>query len=307
MEYFFQLADVRIRVESPFPLLDNESTIEFFSDTEKDICPNLEISYLPVNELPAPEDIRYEEARRVYTGEGDSAATLFSEMPGIPAYAWVPRESLSRGKLICYYLPGKEYLMNYKRNILTLMDLEATLLHFNAIIMHASLIRWNEQAIIFSAPSGVGKSTQAELWKQYAGADILNGDRAALRKKDGVWHGYGLPYAGTSGIYRNENAPLRAIVALRQAPENSIRKLNVSDAFRYLYPETMIHRWDAEFERMATALLLDVLNVTPVYLLSCRPDREAVELLKDELEPMEKRKKSYDPNSCRTETDRILA
>ena len=287
MEYFLNLAGLSIRVHSYFTLHENESTKEFFSDLDQNFNPDLEISYLCVNELPVPEDIRYEEARRIYTGEGDGAATFFSAMPGISPYAWVPRTSLNKGKLICYYLPGSEYLMNYARNIIMLMDLEATLLHFNAIIMHASLIRWNDRAVLFSAPSGTGKSTQAELWKQYEGAEILNGDRAALRRKDEIWEGYGLPYAGTSGIYRNENAPLHAIVALRQAPDNSIRKLNVSEAFKYLYPETMIHRWDEAFEKRATEILLEILNEIPVYLLSCRPDREAVELLKSEIESME--------------------
>ena len=225
MEYFFSLADVCIKVTSSFPLLDNDSTNEFFLDKAPFISPDLKIEYVPVDSIPVPEDIRYEEARRIYIGERETAATFFSAMPGIPPYAWVPRRYLSLGKLMCYYLPGNEPLMNYKRNILTFMDLEATLLHFGAVILHASLIRWNNTAIVFSAPSSTGKSTQAELWKQYAGAEILNGDRAALRKKDGVWHGYGLPYAGSSGIYRNEHAPLRAIVALKQERENNIRKL----------------------------------------------------------------------------------
>ena len=287
MEYFYRLADVKICALSPFPILVNDSTKEFFSDAESDFKEDLLIEYRPVNGLPVPEDIRYKEARRVYTGQGDSAATFFSATPYVPPYAWVPRDTLEEGRLVCYYLPGSEHLMNYARNVITLMDLEATLLHFNSLILHSSLIRWDDSAILFSAPSGTGKSTQAELWRQYAGADILNGDRAALRQKNGVWNAYGLPYAGTSGIYRNDRAPLRAMVALRQASENSVRRLTASEAFRYLYPETMIHRWDPEYEKHATELLLGILNEIPVYLLSCRPDREAVELLKSKLETQE--------------------
>ena len=287
MEYFYRIADIRIRAESPFPILENNFTKEFFSDAAADAEADLVIEYRPVDALPEAEDIRYEETRRVYTGQGVGSATFFSATPLAPPYAWVPRDTIRQGKLVCHYLPDNERRMKHANNVITLMDLEATLLHFNALILHASLIRWNGMGVVFSAPSGTGKSTQAELWAQHAGAEILNGDRAALRQRDGVWHAYGLPYSGTSGIYRNERVPLGAVVALRQSSENSIRRIHGAEAFRYLYPETMIHRWDPEYEAQATKLLLDVIQEIPVYLLSCRPDREAVELLKSKLEAKE--------------------
>ncbi len=283
MLYYLSLVGVVIRVEAPFLLFDNDSTKDFYSDKALNSTPDLDFIYRPVDDLPEPENVRYKEDRRVYTGEGIDTSTFFSAVPGGKPYAWVSREDLFQGKLVCCYTPGKEYLLNYKRNVLTLMDLEATLLHFNAVILHASFIRWNGKGIIFSAPSGTGKSTQADLWEKYAGAEILNGDRAALRRLDSAWRVYGLPYAGTSGIYRNESAPLTAVVALRQAKENSVRRISGTEAFRYLYPETMIHRWDRDFESRATNLLLDVLHDIPVFLLECRPDQEAVEILKEQI------------------------
>ncbi len=287
MFYYLNLVDVVIRVESPFPLLDNESTKEFYLNTIPDSVPELDFSYRPVNDLPPPENIRYREARRIYIGEGNDASTFFSETPGKAPYAWVPRKSLAERKLVCNYIPGNEFLINYKRNVVTMMDLEATLLHFDSLILHASFIRYNGKGVVFSAPSGTGKSTQAALWEKYADAEILNGDRAALRKTDGTWRAYGLPFAGTSGIYRNESAPLKAVVALRQAESNNVRQIRSAEAFRYLYPETMIHRWDRDFESKATDLLLDVLSDIPVFLLECRPDQEAVEKLKKQIDATE--------------------
>ena len=201
--------------------------------------------------------------------------------PRFSPYAFVSRETLQEGVLRCQYLPGNEKYMDFAHNLMTLMDIEATLLAFDAILLHASLISWQGMGILFSAPSGTGKSTQADLWARLENAEILNGDRAALRKRDGVWRGYGLPYAGTSGIHRNESAPMKALVALRQAKENRIRQIRGSEAFRYLYPETTIHRWDRSFEEKAAGLLVEVLSDVPVFLLECRPDAEAVEILKD--------------------------
>ena len=113
-------------------------------------------------------------------------------------------------------------------NLLDASELELLLTRLNVFSLHSSLVRRAEgDAILFTAPSGTGKSTQAGLWERFAGAETLNGDRSMLRRVDGVWTAFGSPFAGTSGIYRNESAPVRALIVLRQAPENTIRRLSV--------------------------------------------------------------------------------
>ena len=56
-----------------------------------------------------------------------------------------------------------------------------------------------------------------------------------------------------------------------------------SDAFRALYPETLIHHWDTAFVSAAVSFISELVTEVPVYLLACRPDREAVDILRDEL------------------------
>ena len=284
MKYTINITDICILVDVPYFMHPSDSTTEFISPYSPGPQMDLRFEIHPVDTLPEIKDIRYIESRRIYVGEGAKSGTFFRSFVKKPPYACVFRQSFDNGYLICEYLPGNEEYMDYTKNLLTLMDIEATLLGFDALILHASLIRWKGHGIIFSAPSGTGKSTQAELWEQFESADILNGDRAALRQKNGVWTAFGLPYAGTSGIYRNESAPLAAVVALRQAKENRIRHITGAEAFRYLYPETMIHRWDAAFEKHATELLLQIIGNVPVFLLECRPDQGAVSLLRDTLE-----------------------
>lgn len=62
----------------------------------------------------------------------------------------------------------------------------------------------------------MGKSTQADLWNKYEGCEIINGDRSAITKKDGVWNAYGLPFAGSSRIYKNVKNPIRCVVVLNK-------------------------------------------------------------------------------------------
>ena len=286
MQYLINTADITILADVPFVLHESNKMSPFLTAVREGTAAfpdhaDLIFKLCPVETLPEVTDVRFTGSHRLYTGEGKTAGTFFVSFPGIPPYAFVSRDTLSDRILYCQYIPGNEKYMDYAHNLMTLMDIEATMLHFDALLLHASLISWKNQGIVFSAPSGTGKSTQADLWKQYEGAEILNGDRAALRKKNGVWHGYGLPYAGTSGIFRNENVPLCAIVALRQSKDNRIRKVKGAEAFKYLYPETMIHRWDAPFEQRATEVLMNILSDVPVFLLECRPDQDAVVLLRD--------------------------
>lgn len=152
-----------------------------------------------------------------------------------------------------------------------------------AISLHSSFITSDGQAILFSAPSGTGKSTQAALWEQYAGAEQINGDRSVIRCVDGVWTAFGFPFAGSSGIYKNRSAPIRAIVVLRQAPENTIARLGASEAFRLLYSETAIQRWNTQGHAAAVDLLIRLSAAVPVYRLCCTPDERAVTLLQKTL------------------------
>ena len=141
------------------------------------------------------------------------------------------------------------------------------------------MIKYEEKAIAFSGPSGVGKSTHADLWRTHLGATILNGDRAALRQTGEGWTAYGCPYAGTSGIYCNDSAPLAAIVVLRQGEQNHLRPVSAAEAFRYLYPEMTVHHWDAAFVAAATDLCANLITSVPVYLLECLPERDAALLV----------------------------
>ena len=92
-----------------------------------------------------------------------------------------------------------------------------------------------------------------------------------------------MPFAGTSGIYRNESVPIAAIVTLAQGPENVIRRLRPMEAVRKLLPECSCRRWDSNFMNAMLDLLLQLVQEIPVYLLECRPDEGAVNLLHDTL------------------------
>ena len=149
----------------------------------------------------------------------------------------------------------------------------------DTLLMHASAVAYEGKSIVFTASSGVGKTTQAELWAKHKGATILNGDKVFLKKEDDGIYAWGSPWKGSSPYAENASAPLRAIVALEQAEENSIRKLEGFEVLEYVVPHVFFPSWDERCEQAVLTFLDQVLGETEVYLLKCRPDKGAVELL----------------------------
>ena len=176
-----------------------------------------------------------------------------------------------------------EHEIFVRTNIWNYLAFENVLINHQGFILHSSFISWQNNGILFTAPSGTGKSTQADLWKKYEDADIYNGDRTIIRKIEGKYYGFGSPYAGSSGIYRNESAPIKAIVVIDQGPDNVIRRLRGREAFLPLFRETLMNTWNKEYMEKMTDLLMDAACQIPVYHLSCRPDQDAVNTVKNEI------------------------
>ena len=181
------------------------------------------------------------------------------------------------------YLKGEERYIDYSRNIIDIMNIEQVLNTFNAYILHSSFIKYQDKAILFTAPSGTGKSTQADLWEKYENAEIINGDRSGIRKMDGKWTAYGLPIAGSSGIYKNKKAEISHIIILKQGKENKLTKLSSREAFIKIYSETLVHTWDKEFQENIINMITDVVQNVRIYQYECLPDKSAVEFLKKQV------------------------
>lgn len=56
--------------------------------------------------------------------------------------------------------------------------------------LHSSFVLHQGKALLFTGPSGIGKTTQAELWRDYQGSMIVNGDACLMRKIEGAYFRY---------------------------------------------------------------------------------------------------------------------
>ena len=171
--------------------------------------------------------------------------------------------------------------------LLNAMEAEHQIVRRDGLLLHAAWVRWKGQAILFTAPSGTGKSTQAELWCRLRGADLINGDRAAVFARPGErLQVRGIPFSGSSGVGRNAQMPLLAVVYLSQAGETTITRLGGYRAFRSIWEGCSVNLWDREDADRCAETIGRVLEQVPVYHLACTPDESAVRALQQQLEAL---------------------
>ncbi|MBQ8015629.1 MAG: hypothetical protein IJ264_05525 [Clostridia bacterium] len=149
------------------------------------------------------------------------------------------------------------------------------------LFLHSATVDYNGSGIVFAGPSGIGKTTQAELWQKYAGAEIINGDKIFVKRTENGFYAFASPWKGSSPYCINRNVPLKAIVVLRQSETNRIRGLKSEELLEYLVPHVFLPFWDEKCMEAALETLDLFLSEVPVFLLECRPDEEAVNIAKN--------------------------
>lgn len=179
---------------------------------------------------------------------------------------------------LVYLQDFKEYLRG-NTTLFYISTLEYRLVHKGNLILHASYILDQGKAVLFAAPSGTGKSTQAKLWQETRGSLMVNGDRVLLHKRDGRWLACGWPMAGSSGISKNITSAIRAVVLLKKAPANTVTKLSSGRARSAAGHEIVLRPWHGKDVVSVGKLLDDFCGQVPVYTLSCTKDQRAVDTL----------------------------
>ena len=263
------VAGINLRIFSDRELPFQDCLKDFYNPFDK-----ADIIYNTVT-VNNPDDFVPSGAKQVYSGSG---MTVF-ELGGQTYHRYFYGGELSVvniGEKKTIYISADE---SRPLNIQKSLALETEILNFDGIFMHASLIKTGNKGIIFSAPSGIGKSTQASLWAKHRGARIINGDRAAVRFVNGKWLAYGSPWAGSSGIYLNESTELSAIVFLGQASQNTVKRLSGARAFSAMMRGGIFPYWSKAKMDVACGISERLLSEVPVFEFNCTPDKSAVEEL----------------------------
>lgn len=146
------------------------------------------------------------------------------------------------------------------------------------IQIHSSMIDYQGKGLLFLGPSGIGKTTMAELWNKYRNALIINGDMNFVQETEECFLGWGTPWHGSSPYCENANVPVCALIVLKQAQENSIRRLEGFEKVQLVSNSIIYPTWLENGMELCLETLDHLLSSLPVYELSCRPDEDAVRL-----------------------------
>jgi len=169
------------------------------------------------------------------------------------------------------------------KTVLNSIEAERLIIQTGGAVLHCSYVEVDGKAILFTAPSETGKSTQAELWKHYRKAEIINGDRAAIRITENKIMAEGIPFAGSSSYCKNQSFPIKAIVYLSQAVENQIYKLQGYHAFSKVWEGISVNTWDKRDVESVSYTVQEIVKNVPIYHLACTPDKSAVLTLEEAL------------------------
>ena len=154
------------------------------------------------------------------------------------------------------------------------------LLDHNGLMLHSSAVVVDGYAYLFSADSGIGKTTHTSLWLEVFGdkAFIINDDKPVIRKIDGQWYVYGTPWCGKHNTNTNAKAKLGAIVFLERSEKNWIEPENVKDAIPKFFKQTTRKLTLEEYMDKALSNMEEVLSETPLYKMGCDISEEAADM-----------------------------
>lgn len=283
MDKTFCIGEFVFRLRCPDEIQPPANFLQFAADDGRPVQFTYDIEV--ADELPRPETILVRHPDLAVFSTPGGEGRLLNVRGETEFYACYRETDAAHARISV--TPEKLDSLRIDTMFVSLLALERRMIERGGMVLHCAYVHYNGKAILFSAPSGTGKSTQAGLWEQYRGADTVNGDRALLACPGGVWTAQGWPVCGSSKICHLRALPIHAIVMLRQAPENTVQRLHPAQAFAQLYTQITANRWNQAAHLHTIGLIEQLVGQVPVFELGCTISEQAVECLEQALYPAE--------------------
>ena len=158
----------------------------------------------------------------------------------------------------------------------------------DTFLFHGAVVEKDGYAYMFTAPSGVGKTTRLSLWlESYPDSTIVNGDKPFIRVMNNEIYACGSPWAGKEGWNSNIMVPLRAVFFVERAndnKENSVTEISIGKAFPILLQQAHYPK-DPTALRKTIQLIQSMTGKVSFYRFHSAPTKEAVQLAYDTVRP----------------------
>lgn len=268
MIYKVKIGNTIFHINTPLEIQWRKEETDFFSH---DIYENfIDINIKVVNNLPLiNEKILYQnESLMIGLDQNDREIRTYiaAFMINKPVYA---QSIIIDNHIIIYYLEKTRLWNNPNIRIWNFLHMEKILLDSDTLILHCSYMTHNNKAILFSAPSGTGKTTQAKLWEKNYHSTIINGDKCLLIKDKNMWYAYGYPFHGSADECVNEKYPICAIIVVRQSQKDYIEEISLGHQISSLYSEVTVNNWDSDSINKTIDLITDICTHVNVIKQHC--------------------------------------
>jgi len=170
------------------------------------------------------------------------------------------------------------YSDSYLEELAVYRKIAEKMIDYDTILFHGSVVAVDGVGYLFTAKSGVGKSTHTKLWCNYLGdkATIVNDDKPLIHVSDSITV-YGTPYNGKHRLSINMSVPLKTICILTRSSENHIEKISKKQAYTMLVQQ--VYRSEDMLKMKKTLELIDKLSdKVSLYLLGCNMDISAAQV-----------------------------
>jgi hypothetical protein len=187
-------------------------------------------------------------------------------------------EEINNEEINVYINPPYLHHLKSDTIFMSLLGLEKHESFKNFYILHCSYIQYNNQAILFSGPSGIGKSTHSTLWKKVFTdkVQLINGDRSLINIDKNIIYANGWPVCGSSNICLNKRNNVAGIVFLLQGKDNNIIQESYITYLKRFIQQTTINTWNKQYTNAAITFIEKIISLNRCCTYSCNITEEAV-------------------------------
>lgn len=187
----------------------------------------------------------------------------------------------SKREAAAEHIPYVDFKDSYLETLAVYRKIVTNLLDFGAFLMHGAVVGLDGKAYMFTAPSGVGKTTHTGFWLEtFPDAFIINGDKPILRFEGDRVYACGTPWAGKEGKNKNISLPLNAICLLERGKENEIVKAGFKQIYPFIISQTY-RPYDEKHITKTMQYIKDLGEKVKFYLLKCNLDPSAANIAFD--------------------------
>jgi len=172
-------------------------------------------------------------------------------------------------------LPVRQFPDEYLETLALYRKIVKELLCENVLLFHGAVIALDNEGVLFTAPSGTGKTTHIMLWQKAFGerVEIINGDKPLLRFAENGVFACGTPWQGKENRGCNKQVPLKGICLLGRDTVNHVEKIPFAAALPTLLQQSYRFCEAEPVRRMMS--LIGRLSSVGLYRLGCNMELEA--------------------------------